>query len=233
MGDPGLQSLTVTRMPVEAVIFDMDGVIVESEALWDTAREALVKETGGRWGAGAQEAMMGMASHEWSVFVRDELQVPMSAEDISRDVVGRLEALYREDLPLIEGSAEAVRAAAELWPVAIASSSNRELIDLIAELAGIADVLTTTVSSEEAGRGKPAPDVFLMAAEQLGVDPANCVVIEDSSNGIRAGVAAGMKVIATPNKDFPPSQDALELATLVLDRVADVTNQTIEHAGNA
>ena len=220
-------------MPVEAVIFDMDGVIVESEALWDTAREDLVKETGGRWGAGAQEAMMGMASHEWSVFVRDELQVPMSAEDISRDVVGRLETLYREDLPLIEGSAEAVRAASELWPVAIASSSNRELIDLIAELAGIANVLKTTVSSEEAGRGKPAPDVFLMAAQQLGVDPENCVVIEDSANGIRAGVAAGMKVIAVPNKDFPPSQDALDLATLVLDRVADLTNQTIEHAGNA
>lgn len=220
-------------MPVEAVIFDMDGVIVESEALWDTAREALVKETGGRWGAGAQEAMMGMASHEWSVYVRDELQVPMSAEDISREVVARLEALYRDDLPLIEGSAEAVRAAAEFWPVAIASSSNRELIDLIAELAGIADVLTTTVSSEEAGRGKPSPDVFLMAAEQLGAEPANCVVIEDSSNGIRAGVAAGMKVIAVPNKDFPPAQDALDLATLVLDRVADVTNQTIEHAGNS
>ncbi|MBI2691190.1 MAG: HAD family phosphatase [Solirubrobacterales bacterium] len=220
-------------MPVDAVIFDMDGVIVDSEALWDEAREDLVKETGGRWGTNSQEAMMGMASHEWSVYVRDELQVPMSAEDISREVVARLEALYRADLPLIEGSAEAVRAAAERWPVAIASSSNRELIDLIAELAGIADMLSTTVSSEEAGRGKPAPDVFLMAAEQLGVDPANCVVIEDSANGIRAGVAAGMKVIAAPNKDFPPSQDALDLATLVLDRVADITNQTIEHAGNS
>lgn len=220
-------------MPVEAVIFDMDGVIVESEALWDKAREDLVRETGGRWGANAQEAMMGMASHEWSVYVRDELEVPMSAEEISREVVARLEALYREDLPLIEGSAEAVHAAAERWPVAIASSSNRELIDLIAELAGIHLVLKTTVSSEEAGRGKPAPDVFVMAAEQLGVDPENCVVIEDSANGIRAGVAAGMKVIAIPNRDFPPSQDALDLATLVIDRLTDLTNATIEHAGNS
>ncbi|MBJ7354408.1 MAG: HAD family phosphatase [Thermoleophilaceae bacterium] len=220
-------------MPVEAVIFDMDGVIVESEALWDKAREDLVKETGGRWGAGAQEAMMGMASHEWSVYVRDELEVPMSAEEISRDVVARLEALYREDLPLIEGSAEAVHAAAEHWPVAIASSSNRELIDLIAELAGIHHVLRTTVSSEEAGRGKPSPDVFLLAAEQLGVEPENCVVIEDSANGIRAGVAAGMKVIAIPNRDFPPSPDALDLATLVIDRLPDLTNATIEHAGNS
>jgi HAD superfamily hydrolase (TIGR01509 family) len=220
-------------MPVDAVIFDMDGVIVESEALWDRAREDLVKATGGRWGACAQEAMMGMASHEWSVYVRDELEVPLTAEEISTRVVARLEELYREDLPLIEGAAEAVRAAAGFWPVGIASSSNRELIDLIAELAGIADVLTATVSSEEAGRGKPAPDVFLATAERLGADPAGCVVIEDSANGIRAGVAAGMKVIAAPNRDFPPSQDALDLATLVIDRVADLTNATIERAGNA
>jgi HAD superfamily hydrolase (TIGR01509 family) len=220
-------------MPVKAVIFDMDGVIVESEALWDRAREDLVKETGGRWGANSQQAMMGMASHEWSVYVRDELQVPLPAEEISRDVVARLEALYREDLPMIEGAAEAVRAAAEVWPVAIASSSNRELIDLIAELAGLAEVLQTTVSSEEAGRGKPAPDVFLMAADQLGVEPSDCVVIEDSANGIRAGVAAGMNVIAAPNRDFPPSQDALDLATVVIDRVADLTNATIERSGSS
>jgi HAD superfamily hydrolase (TIGR01509 family) len=220
-------------MPVEAVIFDMDGVIVESESLWDQAREELVKETGGRWGAGAQEAMMGMASHEWSVYVRDELEVPHTAEYISSEVVSRLEALYRIDLPLIEGSAEAVHAAADQWPVAIASSSNRELIDLVAKLAGIDEVLKTTVSSEEAGRGKPAPDVFLAAAEQLGVSPENCVVIEDSANGIRAGVAAGMKVIAIPNRDFPPSMEALDLATLVVDRVSEITNATIERAGNA
>lgn len=219
-------------MPVKAVIFDMDGIIVESEHLWDQAREELVKETGGRWGANAQTAMMGMASHEWSVYVRDELEVPLSAEEISTRVVGRLEALYREDLPLIDGAAEAVRAAAEHWPVAIASSSNRELIDLIAELAGIDDALTTTVSSEEAGRGKPAPDVFLRAAELLDTDPADCVVIEDSANGIRAAVAAEMPVIAVPNRDFPPPEEILDIATLVVDRVAEVTPATIEKAGN-
>jgi HAD superfamily hydrolase (TIGR01509 family) len=220
-------------MPVDAVIFDMDGVIVESEHLWDQAREDLVKETGGRWGANAQTAMMGMASHEWSVYVRDELEVPLSAEEISREVVGRLETLYREELPLIDGAADAVRAAAEEWPVAIASSSNRELIDLISDLAGIADVLTVTVSSEEAGRGKPAPDVFLSAAELLSVEPSHCVVIEDSANGIRAGIAAGMSVVAVPNRDFPPEQEVLDLATLVIDRVSEVTNAVIEKAGNA
>lgn len=216
-----------------AVIFDMDGIIVESEHLWDQAREELVKETGGRWGAQAQTAMMGMASHEWSVYVRDELEVPLSAEEISTRVVGRLDELYREDLPLIEGAAEAVRAAAEFWPTAIASSSNRELIDLVADLAGIHDVLAVTVSSEEAGRGKPAPDVFLRAAELLEAEPARCVVIEDSANGIRAAIAAGMPVIAAPNRDFPPPEDVLAQATLVIDRVADLTPALIEKAMNA
>jgi HAD superfamily hydrolase (TIGR01509 family) len=210
----------------------MDGIIVESEVLWDQAREELVKETGGRWGANAQTAMMGMASHEWSVYVRDELQVPLPAEEISSRVVARLEALYREDLPLIEGAAGAVAAAAEHWPVAIASSSNRELIDLIAELAEIEDSLTATVSSEEAGRGKPAPDVFLKAAEHLEAEPSGCVVIEDSANGIRAAVAAGMPVIAVPNRDFPPPREILEIATLVVDRGAEVTPALIEKAGN-
>lgn len=218
-------------MPVSAVIFDMDGVIVESERLWDEAREELVKETGGRWGAGAQRAMMGMSSNQWSVYVRDELQVPLTAEEINVRVVDRLIELYREDFPLIEGAPETVRAAAERWPLAIASSSNRELIDLVIDLAGVADAFQTTVSSEEVGKGKPDPAVFLAAAEQLGVDPAECVVIEDSGNGIRAGANAGMRVIAVPNRDFPPAKDALDLAHAVVDRVSEVTNQLIETTG--
>ena len=220
-------------MPVTAVIFDMDGVIVESEALWDAAREELVKETGGRWGANAQQAMMGMASNQWSAYVRDELEVPLSAEQINDRIVARLIEFYRADFPLIEGADSAVRSAAARWPLAIASSSNRELIDLTVELAGLQDDFKVTVSSEEVGRGKPEPDVFLAAAEQLGVDPAECVVIEDSANGIKAAVAAGMKVVAAPNADFPPPQDALDLAHVVIDRVADLTNGIIEKAGNA
>lgn len=218
-------------MPVEAVIFDMDGVIVDSERLWDDAREELVRETGGRWGANAQRAMMGMSSKQWSVYVRDELQVPLSAQEINDRVVGRLVELYREEFPLIDGAPEAVREAAERWPLAIASSSNRELIDLVVELAGIADAFRATVSSEEAGLGKPEPDVFLEAARRLEVEPAECVVIEDSGNGIRAGIAAGMRVIGVPNKDFPPAEDALALAHAVVDRVSDVTPQLIETTG--
>ncbi|MGB1584157.1 MAG: HAD family hydrolase [Solirubrobacterales bacterium] len=218
-------------MPTEAVIFDMDGVIVESEALWDEAREQLVKQTGGRWGAGAQRAMMGMASNEWSAYVRDELEVPLPAEEINSRVVARLIELYRESIPLIDGAVEAVLRAAERWPLAIASSSNRELIDLVIDLAGIADAFEVTVSSEEVGRGKPSPDVFLAAAEQLGANAEHCVVIEDSGNGIRAAVAAGMRVIAVPNREFPPAPDAIDLAHAVVDSVTDISNQLIETTG--
>jgi HAD superfamily hydrolase (TIGR01509 family) len=217
-------------MDVKAVIFDMDGIIVDSEQLWDDAREELVKETGGRWGAGAQRAMMGMASHEWSAYVRDELEVPMTAAEINKDVVGRLLRSYEEHLPLLPGAVDVVRAIGVRWPLALASSSNREIIDHVIEIAGITDQFVKTVSSEEVGRGKPAPDVFLATAKQLDVAPAECVVIEDSGNGIRAGVAAGMRVVAAPNLDFPPEPDAIALAHVVVDRVADISVETIEEA---
>jgi HAD superfamily hydrolase (TIGR01509 family) len=218
-------------MAVESVIFDMDGVLVESEALWDKAREDLVKETGGRWGAGAQRAMMGMASNQWSVYVRDELEVPMTAEAISDEIVRRLIAQYKANFPAIPGAADVVKAAAAKWPLAVASSSNRELIDMVIEIGGLAPYFVTTVSSEEVGRGKPAPDVFLAAAEKLGTDPANCVVIEDSKNGMKAAVAAGMKIIAAPNREFPPSEEDLKMADAVVESVDQITNELIEQVG--
>lgn len=218
-------------MPVEAVIFDMDGVLVESEALWDKAREDLVKETGGRWGAGAQRAMMGMASNQWSVYVRDELEVPMTAAAISKEIVRRLIVQYEEDFPAIDGAAEVVSAAAEKWPLAVASSSNRELIDLVIKIGELDKYFKATVSAEEVGRGKPAPDVFLEAARLLGTDPANCVVIEDSANGIKAAEAAGMKIIAAPNREFPPAEEDLARADLVIETVALITNEMIEQVG--
>lgn len=219
-------------MAVAGVIFDMDGVIIDSEQLWDRAREEFTRQHGGTWRGDAQRAMMGMASHEWSAYMHDELKVQMAPQEISAAVVARLEELYREQLPLIDGATDAVHAAAARWPVAIASSSNRELIDLITGLAGIGDALSATVSSEEAGRGKPAPDVFLRAAELLQVAPEECVVIEDSANGIRAGAASGAAVIAIPNPHFPPPEDALDEATLVIDRVAELTDAVIERAGS-
>ncbi len=218
-------------MPVAAVIFDMDGVIVETEHVWDAAREKLVRAVGGHWRDDSPTAMMGMASFEWSAYMRDELAVPLPAEEINRRVVAELAAIYRQELPLIDGAAELVRASAQRWPCAIASSSDRELIDLVADLAGIAELLSTTVSSEEAGRGKPAPDVFLRAAQGLDADPADCVVIEDSGNGIRAALAAGMQVIAVPNRDFPPPPEVLAQAAISVDAVASITPKLIAEVG--
>jgi HAD superfamily hydrolase (TIGR01509 family) len=213
-----------------AVIFDLDGVLVDSEQRWNGAKEALVRETGGRWRDEAPRMMMGMSSPEWSAYLRDELEVPMEAAEINREVVRRMEDGYRAGLPLLPGAGEAVRALAARWPLGLASSANRELIDLVLELAGFGDAFGVTVSSEEVERGKPAPDVYLAAARGLGVDPARCVAIEDSSSGLRAAAAAGMAVIAVPNPHYPPAPDALALASIAVAIVGDVTPALVERA---
>jgi HAD superfamily hydrolase (TIGR01509 family) len=211
----------------DAVIFDMDGVLVDSEAVWDDVRKRFVEESGGRWHDGAQRDMMGMSSVEWSRYVRDRLDVEMDPEEISAAVANRVADVYRERLPLLPGAVESVRSLGREWPLAVASSSNRHVIDLVLELAGVADAFGVTVSSEEVGAGKPAPDVYLEAAKRLSVEPTACAAIEDSTNGIRSAHAAGMAVIAVPNQDFPPEPAALELATVALDSLTDLTPETV------
>ena len=215
---------------IEAVVFDLDGVLLDSEQRWNEAKEALVRESGGRWREEAPVAMMGMSSPEWSRYLREDLGVPLSQEEINREIVRRMEDRFRDALPLLPGAGEAVRALAARWPLGLASSSNRELIDLFLELAGFGDAFRVTVSSEEVARGKPAPDVYLATVEKLGADPARCVAIEDSSNGIRAAAAAGMAVIAVPNPHYPPAEDALALAAVTVGGVAEVTPALVESA---
>jgi HAD superfamily hydrolase (TIGR01509 family) len=212
----------------DAVIFDLDGVLVDSERLWNGAKEALVRETGGLWRDESPTVMMGMSSPEWAAYLHDDLGVPMDVDAISREVVRRMEEGYRRDLPLLPGAVEAVRRLAALWPLGLASSSNRELIDLVLEVAGFGDAFRVTVSSEEVERGKPAPDVYLAAAERLGVAPERCVAIEDSSNGLRSAAAAGMTVIAVPNPHYAPAPDALALAAAAVPVVGDVTPELVE-----
>jgi HAD superfamily hydrolase (TIGR01509 family) len=213
---------------IEAVVFDLDGVLLDTEELWNEARRQIIEERGGNWRDDAQRAMMGMSSQEWSRYMHDVLEVPDPPEQISAEVVERLEALYRERLPLVPGALEAVRRIGEHWPLAIASSSNRPLIDLFLELTGTGDLFRATVSSEEVGRGKPAPDVYLEAARRLGVPPTSCAAIEDSENGIRSAAAAGMRVIAIPNQVFPPSDEAVSLADAVLSSLEELTPEVIE-----
>jgi HAD superfamily hydrolase (TIGR01509 family) len=212
---------------IEAVVFDMDGVLVDSEAVWDDVRKEFTEENGGRWHEAAQRDMMGMSSVEWSRYVRDRLGVDMDPDEISREVADRVADVYREKLPLLPGAVEAVKSLSAEWPLGLASSSNRHVIDLVLGLAGIDGAFQATVSSEEVGAGKPAPDVYLETAKRLGTDPAACVAIEDSTNGIRSAHAAGMAVVAVPNEDFPPEPDALELANETLKSLTEVTPETV------
>jgi len=208
---------------VEAVVFDLDGVLVDSEHVWDEVREALARERGGRWHEGAQADMMGMSSTEWSRYMHDAIGLAESPEEINAEVVRRMLDRYSSELPLVPGAVEAVERLGAGFRLAVASSSNRPLIDAVLSASGLDERFEVTVSSEEVARGKPAPDVYLEAARRLGVPPARCAAVEDSGNGIRAAHAAGMRVLAIPNRRYPPPSDALALADVVLDSVEKLT----------
>jgi HAD superfamily hydrolase (TIGR01509 family) len=208
---------------IDAVVFDMDGVLLASEEVWDAVREEYVRERGGRYDVEIQRAMMGMSSREWSRFLHDDADVPEGAEEINVEVVRRMLDAYGEHLPLIPGAVDAVRRLAARFPLGLASSSNRELIDTALELADLSQSFSATVSSEEVAHGKPAPDVYLEAARRLGVDPRRCAAVEDSHGGIRSAKSAGMRVIAIPNPTYPPDDEALALADAVIRSLDDLT----------
>jgi HAD superfamily hydrolase (TIGR01509 family) len=211
---------------IVAVVFDLDGVIVDSEQVWDEVREAYVRETGGTYTDESARDMMGMSSPEWSRYMAEALRVPGTPEEINAAIVERMLARYGEAPPLLPGALEAVRRIGASVPLAIASSSNRELIDVVLRASGLAADFRATVSSEEVPRGKPWPDVYLEAARRLGVDPARCGAVEDSHNGIRSAKAAGMRVVAVPNAHYPPDDEALELADVV---VPSIDELQVEH----
>jgi HAD superfamily hydrolase (TIGR01509 family) len=210
-----------------AVVFDLDGVLLDSEQVWNEAKEQVVRERGGRWREEAPRTMMGMSSLEWSRYLHDELGVPMEPEAISDEVVGRLERIYRDRLPLVDGALEAVKRLRASAPLGLASSSNREIIDLFLELSGLDDCFAVTVSSEEVERGKPAPDVYLEVLRRMGADPSGSAAVEDSENGIRAAKAAGMRVVAVPNPHYPPEPEALAEADDVVGSLRDLTVERV------
>lgn len=216
---------------IEAVVFDLDGVLLDSEHVWDEVREELARERGGRWHERAQADMMGMSSVEWSRYMHDVIGLAEPPEEIDAEVVRRMRARYAEALPLLDGAAAAVRRLAEAFRLGLASSSNRPLIDAVLAAAGLAELFEVTVSSEEVPQGKPAPDVFLEAARRLGVPPEECAAIEDSANGLRSAKAAGMRVIAIPNHHYPPPPEALAVADVVLESLAELTPLVVRGEG--
>jgi HAD superfamily hydrolase (TIGR01509 family) len=213
---------------IEAVVFDLDGILVQSEELWDAARRELAEDHGIEWPDDATDAMMGMSSKEWSKYVHEEVGVPDPPEEINRKVLARVEERYRSDLPWIPGAREAVRRIGARFPLGLATSSNREIIDLVVEVGGFEELFEVTVSSEEVERGKPAPDVYLEATRRMGVDPTRSAAIEDSTNGLLAAAAAGMRVIAIPNDAHPPAEKGLEAADVVLDSIEDLQPGVID-----
>ncbi|WP_033261061.1 HAD family hydrolase [Amycolatopsis vancoresmycina] len=205
---------------MEAVIFDLDGVLVDSERIWDEVRRAVVAEHGGTWREEATRAQQGMSTPEWARYLVEELGAQLSPLEIATLVVKRMAARYAAEPPLIPGAVEVVRQVSARWPVAIASSSPVILIKGFLDVTGLP--VGAAVSSEQVGAGKPAPDVYLRAAELLGVAPPDCAAVEDTTNGLRSALAAGMAVYAVPNPHFPPDPAVLGQATAVVEKITDL-----------
>jgi len=207
---------------MDAVVFDLDGVLVDSERTWDEVRQAVVTEHGGTWTPEATRAQQGMSTPEWARYLVDELGARLTPERIAEVVVAAMAERYAEGPPVIPGAAETVRAVAAHYPVAIASSSPPVLIKAFLEATELTGLVRVALSSEQVSAGKPAPDVYLEAARQLGVEPTACAAVEDTTNGLRSALAAGMAVYAVPNPHFPPDPAVLEKVTAVLDDITEL-----------
>lgn len=216
---------------IEAVVFDLDGVLIDSEPVWEQVRRRVVAEYGGHWDPDTQDRLMGMSTGEWSRYLSEDLDVALSPDQVAETVIAAMADRYREHLPLLPGAVEAVTRIAERWTVGLASSAPRSLIETVLDASGLRPEFAATVSTEEVARGKPAPDAYLTAAERLGVRPQACAAVEDSSNGLRSAAAAGLAVIAIPHEKYPPAPDALKRARLVLGGLDELTAEAVAGLG--
>jgi HAD superfamily hydrolase (TIGR01509 family) len=212
---------------IEAVVFDMDGVLIDSEPVWEQVRRRVVAEYGGHWAADTQDRLMGMSTGEWSRYLSEDLGVKLSPAQVADVVIEAMAARYTEHLPLMPGAVDAVRRIAGRWVVGLASSAPRSLIETVLDAAALRPAFAAVLSTEEVARGKPAPDAYLEAAARLGVAPAASVAVEDSSNGLRSAAAAGFTVIAVPHPKYPPATDAIKAARLVLSGLDELTVEAV------
>ena len=201
---------------IDAVVFDLDGVLIDSEPVWEQVRRGLVAERGGHWAPDAQRRLMGMSTQEWARYLSEDLGVGLPPDQVAALVIERMTARYRERIPFLPGAADAVRRLAARWPLGLASSAPAVLIETVLEAAGLRSYFQVTMSTEQVPHGKPAPDIYLAVTARLGVDPPDCAAVEDSSNGLRSAAAAGLHVIAIPRPQYPPDPDALAATSLVL-----------------
>jgi HAD superfamily hydrolase (TIGR01509 family) len=213
---------------IDAVVFDLDGVLIRSEEVWNDVRREFVADVGGEWSERAASELMGSGPTAWPRYMHERLNVPLSPQEIASEVLARLAAAYRRRLPLIDGAAEAVRGLAGRWPLGVASSSERELIDLVLDLAGLEGCFTVTVSTGEVPASKPDPAVYLETCRRLDVPPVRAAAVEDSGVGLRSASAAGMRVVAIPNRSFPPAEAELACSDAVLGDIRELTPALIE-----
>ncbi len=195
--------------------------------MWDRARRDEAAAAGAEWPGGATAAMQGMSSPEWAAYLRDRVGIGRPVGAIVDEVVARLLERYEAQLPLLPGAIDAVERVGAKWPLGLASSSNRVIIDRVLGRAGLERFFAVTVSSEEVARGKPAPDVYLEVSRRLDVATDRAAAVEDSANGIRSARAAGLMVVAVPNRQFPPPPEVLETAELVLDGLSGLTVEAL------
>jgi HAD superfamily hydrolase (TIGR01509 family) len=212
---------------IEAVVFDLDGVIVDSEPVWEQVRRQVVTEHGGRWLPDAQQRLMGMSTGEWARYLSQDLGVGLPPPAVAAMVIERMQARYRDGVPLMPGAAGAVRRLAARWPLGLASSSPPALIDAVLDGAGLRECFAAALSTEQVSRGKPAPDIYLAVTDRLGFPPEACAAVEDSTNGLRSAAAAGLQVIAVPHPRYPPEPAALHTARLVLTGLDGLTVQAV------
>ena len=216
---------------IEAVVFDLDGVLVDSEPVWEEVRREVVAAHGGHWAPDAQDRLMGMSTAEWSAYLVADLGVRLTPDEVAHVVVSAMAERYRSHLPLLPGAVDAVRLMGSRFTLGLASSSPRSLIDAVLDASGLRPAFAAVRSTEEEARGKPAPDVYLTVARLLGVDPGSCAAVEDSSNGLRSAAAAGLAVIAVPRPSYPPAPDALALARRVLPSLTELTVAAVTALG--
>ncbi|MFT4110369.1 HAD family hydrolase [Propionicimonas sp.] len=214
---------------VSAVVFDMDGTLTDTEHLWDVVRRGLAAAEGLPWPEAATRAMMGMSTQEWSIYLSEEVGLSGTPQDAARRTIEAMAAHHADGVELLPGAVPAVRRMAGSWPVGLASSSPRVLIDTGVHAMGLDGVFGATVSTEELNAGKPAPDVYLEVCRRLGADPQRSVAVEDAEAGIRSAHAAGLVVVAVPPHFNPPSAATLALAGAVLGALDDLTTDLVEH----
>lgn len=217
---------------IRAVVFDLDGVLVDSEPVWEQVRRALVAERGGRWAPDAQRRIMGMSTPEWARYLSEDLGVGLPPDEVAALVIDRMAARYRRQVPLMDGAVVAVRRLAGRWPLAVASSAPQVLIETVLDSAGLRDSFPVVMSTEQVAHGKPAPDIYLAVTARLGYSPPECAAVEDSTNGLRSAAAAGVHVIGIPQPRYPPDPGALAKASLVLPDLHDLTTDAVAALGD-